>query len=49
MAFYKEGVALFGEMSKELDLNVMFSQRGQLTLAHTEGTLPNFHLRAEMG
>ena len=49
VAFYKEGVELFAEMSEELDFNVMFSQRGQLTLAHTEATLRSFHLRAEMG
>jgi sarcosine oxidase subunit beta len=49
IAFYKEGVELFARMSEELDFNVMFSQRGQLTLAHTEATLRSFHLRAEMG
>lgn len=49
IAFYKEGVQLYEEMSNELDFNVMFSQRGQLTLAHTEATLRSFHLRAEMG
>lgn len=49
IAFYKEGVQLYGEMSEELDFNVMFSQRGQLTLAHSEATLRSFHLRAEMG
>ncbi len=49
IAFYKEGVALFEEMSQELGINVMFSQRGQLTLAHSEATLRSFHLRAETG
>ncbi|MBZ9894509.1 MULTISPECIES: FAD-dependent oxidoreductase [unclassified Mesorhizobium] len=49
IAFYKEGVSLFETMSQELDFNVMFSQRGQLTLAHTEATLRAFDLRAEMG
>ncbi|MDG4888047.1 MULTISPECIES: FAD-dependent oxidoreductase [unclassified Mesorhizobium] len=49
VAFYKEGVSLFEALSQELDFNVMFSQRGQLTLAHTEATLRAFHLRAEMG
>src|SRR5262245_23835193 len=49
IAFYKEGVELFETMSQELDFNVMFSQRGQLTLAHTEATLRSFHTRAEMG
>ena len=43
IAFYKEGVALYEAMSEELDFNVMFSQRGQLTLAHTEATLRGFH------
>lgn len=49
IAFYKEGVSLYQTMSEELDFNVMFSQRGQLTLAHTEATLRSFHLRAETG
>ncbi|MCX7303725.1 MAG: FAD-dependent oxidoreductase [Hyphomicrobiales bacterium] len=49
IAFYKEAVELFETLSQELDFNVMFSQRGQLTLAHSEATLRSFHLRAEMG
>ncbi|BCH11505.1 hypothetical protein MesoLj131c_57630 [Mesorhizobium sp. 131-3-5] len=49
IAFYKEAVELFENLSQELDFNVMFSQRGQLTLAHTEATLRSFHARAEMG
>lgn len=49
IAFYKEAVALYGEMSQELDFNVMFSQRGQLTLAHNDSTMRSFHLRAETG
>lgn len=49
IAFYKEGVALFEAMSEELDFNVMFSQRGQLTLAHSDSTMRSFHLRAETG
>ncbi|WP_027555775.1 FAD-dependent oxidoreductase [Bradyrhizobium sp. Cp5.3] len=47
--FYKEAVSLYEDMSHELNFNVMFSQRGQLTLAHSEATLRSFHLRAEMG
>ena len=47
--FYKEGVELFETMSQDLGFNVMFSQRGQLTLAHSEATLRSFHLSAEMG
>ncbi|MBZ9765384.1 FAD-dependent oxidoreductase [Mesorhizobium sp. CA6] len=49
IAFYKEGVELFERLSHELDFNVMFSQRGQLTLAHSEATMRSFHMRAEMG
>ncbi|MFC3086923.1 FAD-dependent oxidoreductase [Tabrizicola soli] len=47
--FYREAVSLFGTMSQDLGFNVMFSQRGQLTLAHSEATMRSFHLRAEMG
>lgn len=47
--FYKEGVSLFETMSEDLGFNVMFSQRGQLTLAHSDAALRGFHLRAEMG
>jgi sarcosine oxidase subunit beta len=47
--FYKEGVSLFETMSHELGFNIMFSQRGQLTLAHSDATLRSFHLRADMG
>ncbi|MGB3900602.1 MAG: FAD-dependent oxidoreductase [Mesorhizobium sp.] len=49
ISFYKEGVELYERMSQELDFNVMFSQRGQLTLAHTEATLRSFKARAAMG
>ena len=47
--FYREAVSLFETMSQDLGFNIMFSQRGQLTLAHSEATMRSFHLRAEMG
>jgi len=47
--FYKEGVELYETMSEDLGFNIMFSQRGQLTLAHSDATMRSFHLRAEMG
>jgi sarcosine oxidase subunit beta len=47
--FYKEAVSLYEGLSQELGFNVMFSQRGQLTLAHNEATVRTFHQRAEMG
>ncbi len=49
IAFYRESVELWRGLSQRLDFNVMFSPRGQLTLAHTEATLRSFHLRAETG
>lgn len=49
VAFYKEGVELYETMSNDLGFNIMFSQRGQLTLAHSEATMRSFRLRAEMG
>ena len=37
--FYHESVKLYEQMAQELDFNVMFSQRGHLTLAHTDGSV----------
>ncbi len=47
--FYKESLELFGGLSNELDYNILYSQRGQLTLAHTDATVRTFRLRAEVG
>ncbi|MGX8010164.1 FAD-dependent oxidoreductase [Mesorhizobium sp. ORM8.1] len=47
--FYDEGVRLFETMSRDLGFNIMYSQRGQLTLAHSDPAMRSFHLRAEMG
>ena len=46
--FYKEAVALFGQLSNELGYNIMFSQRGQLTLAHSDASIRTFRLRVEV-
>jgi sarcosine oxidase subunit beta len=46
--FYDESVQLYEEMSAEFDFNVMFSQRGHLTLAHTDGALRTMRRRAEV-
>ena len=46
--FYDESVKLFEQMSAELDFNVMFSQRGHLTLAHTDGAVRTMRRRAEV-
>ncbi|MCH8182428.1 MAG: FAD-dependent oxidoreductase [Proteobacteria bacterium] len=47
--FYKAAVDLFGTLSGELGINLMYSQRGQLTLAHSDATIRTFRLRAETG
>ncbi|MFQ5953782.1 MAG: FAD-dependent oxidoreductase [Kiloniellales bacterium] len=47
--FYKESLDLFKGLSNELDMNLMYSQRGQLTLAHSDAAIRSFRLRAEVG
>ena len=47
--FYKEAVELYTGLARELGYNLMFSQRGQLTLAHSDATLRTFRMRAEVG
>lgn len=47
--FYKAAVDLFKNLSGELDFNLMYSERGQLTLAHSDATVRTFRLRAEVG
>ena len=46
--FYNESVNLYEQMSVEFDFNVMFSQRGHFTLAHTDGALRTMRRRAEV-
>ena len=46
--FYIESVKLFRDLSSELDMNIMYSERGQLTLAHTDATVRSFRQRAEV-
>lgn len=46
--FYDESVKLYEQMSVELDFNVMFSQRGHLTLAHTDSAVRTMRRRAEV-
>lgn len=46
--FYDESVELYERMADELDFNVMFSQRGHLTLAHTDSSVRTMRRRAEV-
>ena len=46
--FYDESVKLYEKLSAELNFNVMFSQRGHLTLAHTDSGINTMRRRAEV-
>jgi len=46
--FYSESVKLFKDLSNEFDFNIMYSRRGQLTLAHTDSAIRAFRQRAEV-
>lgn len=45
--FYDASLKLYEQMSQELGWNVMFSQCGHLTLAHTDSSLVGLRVRAE--
>src|SRR5215471_6785790 len=46
--FYGESVRLYERLSAKLDFNLMFSQRGHLTLAHSDRALVVMQERAEV-
>ncbi len=48
VAFYKEAVQLYRDLSIELDINLMYSERGHLTLAHTDAAIRTSRWRAEV-
>ena len=45
--FYDASLRLYEELSQELGWNVLFSQHGHLTLAHTESAVTGLRVRAE--
>jgi len=47
VAFYDESVKLYETLALELDYNVMFSQQGHLTVAHTDRGITTLRERAE--
>ena len=47
-AFYGKSVKLYEQLSAELDFNLMFSQRGHLTLAHSDRAMNTMQERAEV-
>ena len=48
VAFYDESVKLYEGLSAELGYNVLFSQQGHLTLAHTDSAIIGLRVRAEV-
>lgn len=46
--FYDRSVVLYQNLAVDLNYNVMFSQRGHLTLAHTDASLRTMNWRAEV-
>jgi sarcosine oxidase, subunit beta len=48
VAFYHESVRLYEELSARLGYNVLFSQQGHLTLAHTDSAIVGLRVRAEV-
>jgi sarcosine oxidase, subunit beta len=47
-AFYKRSVELYEQLGADLDFNLLFSQSGHLTLAHSERSLVTMTERAEV-
>lgn len=46
--FYDESIKLYQGLSQELNFNILYSQRGHLTLAHTDAALRTSRWRAEV-
>jgi sarcosine oxidase subunit beta len=46
--FYDRSLRLYASMAADLNFNVMFSRRGHLTLAHSDGALRTMRWRAEV-
>ncbi|MEZ5670329.1 MAG: FAD-dependent oxidoreductase [Alphaproteobacteria bacterium] len=46
--FYDESVRLFRGLAEEFDYNLMYSERGHFTLAHTDAALRTMRWRAEV-
>ena len=48
VSFYDESVKLYEGLSAELGYNLLFSQHGHLTLAHTDSAINGLRVRAEV-
>lgn len=45
--FYDESIKMWENLAEELEYNLLFSQQGHITLAHTDSTLTGLRVRAE--
>ncbi len=48
VSFYRDSLKLYTGLSNEFGYNVMWENRGQLTLAHTDAAIRSFRWRAEV-
>jgi len=48
VAFYDQALKLYQELSHEFDFNILYSERGHLTLAHTDAAVRTSRWRAEV-
>ena len=48
VTFYRESLKLYRDLSNEFDYNIMWENRGQLTLATTDAAIRSFRWRAEV-
>lgn len=46
--FYEQSLKLYREFSQELDFNILYSERGHFTLAHTDAAMRTSRWRAEV-
>lgn len=46
--FYARSLDLYEQLGQELDFNLLFSQHGHLTLAHTDSAVTGLRVRAEV-
>lgn len=48
VAFYDESMRLYKDLANEFNLNILYSERGHLTLAHTDAAVRTSRWRAEV-
>ena len=46
--FYDESVTLYKDLANDFDMNIMYSERGHFTLAHTDSAIRTMRWRAEV-